>query len=64
MGGRSSKVVYKTDPKVIERMNKQHKEMMDLMMKEAQRRENEMKKMMDEFVLSQKQMKKIVKNYF
>ena len=54
MGGRSSKVVYKADPKVIERMNKQHKEMMDLMMKEAQRRENEMKKMMAEFVLSQK----------
>jgi len=25
MGGRSSKVVYKTDPKVIERMNKQQR---------------------------------------
>ena len=53
MGGRSERVIYKTDTAAIERMNQQHKEMMDHMMKEAQRREKEMKQMMDEFMLSQ-----------
>ena len=53
MGGRSTRVEYRTDPAVIERMNRQHREMMDLMSKEAQRREQEMKKMMDNFILSQ-----------
>ena len=55
MGGKSERVVeYRTDTAALERMNKQHKEMMDFMMKEAQRREVELKKMMDDFTISQR----------
>ena len=53
MGGRSTRVEYRTDTAALERMNKQHREWMEFMMKESQRREAELKKMM-----------KIEKNYF
>ena len=39
MGGKSTRVEYRTDTAALERMNKQHKEMMDFMAKENQRRE-------------------------
>ena len=54
MGGRSTRVEYRTDTAALERMNKQHREWMEFMMKESQRREAELKKMMDEFSLSQR----------
>ena len=55
MGGKSERVVeYRTDPSVIEKMNKQYKEMMDIMIKDSQRRENELRKMIDEFTISQR----------
>ena len=55
MGGRSSKVVeYRTDPSIIENMNKQYKAMMDIWIKDSQRRENELRKMIDEFTISQR----------
>ena len=55
MGGKSERVVeYRTDPSVIEKMNKQYKEMMDIMIKDSERRENELRKMIDEFTISQR----------
>ena len=54
MGGRSTRVEYRTDTAAIERMNRQHKEMMEMMMKENKKREEELKKIMDDFMLSQR----------
>ena len=55
MGGKSERVVeYRADPSVIENMNRQHKEMMDHMMKESQRRESELRKIIEEFTISQR----------